>query len=368
MLFHSGQLCGIIRPGPGRKGVQMSICPMTRRQFVATGLAISAFPDLVRAQTGTLIEGRTFQGTRTGSGTGGEGGEGLRAKSNMTIRNCHFLDLGNGAVRVNVPTDQLVIEDCDGFNLYRFLEDTSSISANPAVLSNFAIRRVIAQELDHGMTRIRYGSHSGVIEDVVAYGSAQCDLFCVGFQLDDEAHDILYVRAQAHGFKETDRPSDRYWNGDGFSDERGNRAIRYLSCIATQCTDGGFDLKSSGVYLENCLARENNRNFRLWANGELHGCRSEHPRHHGGTGKSAHFSFHGAATKFIIDAPVVRASADNKAPVFLIETSVPLTLEIRNADIDAPGAPLFAIDGPEPVISWIPDRSQQNIRTLQERA
>jgi hypothetical protein len=58
----------------------MSICPMTRRQFVATGLAISAFPDLVRAQTGTLIEGRTFQGTRTGSGTGGEGGEGLRAK------------------------------------------------------------------------------------------------------------------------------------------------------------------------------------------------------------------------------------------------------------------------------------------------
>jgi hypothetical protein len=218
------------------------------------------------------------------------------------------------------------------------------------------------------MARIRYGSHSGIIEDVLAYGSAQCDLFCVGFQLDDQAHDISYVRVQAHGFKETGRPADKYWNGDGFSDERGNSGIRYMSCTATQCTDGGFDLKSSGVYLENCVARENNRNFRLWNSGELHACRSEDPLHHGGTGKSAHFSFHGEATRFLIDAPVVRASDYNTAPVFLIETSVPVTLEIRNADIDAPGAPLFAIDGPEPTILWNPAREQQNIRVLRERA
>jgi hypothetical protein len=341
---------------------------ITRRRFIATGLSLSAFPSLACAQAGTLIEGRTFEGTRTASGTGGEGGEGLRAKPNMTIRGCHFLHLGNGAVRVNVPTDRLVIEDCDALNLYRFLEDTSSTSTNPAVLSNFALRRTIARELDHGMIRIRYGSHNGIIEDVLAYGSAQCDLFCVGFQLDDQAHDISYVRTQAHGFKETGRPADKYWNGDGFSDERGNSRIRYMSCTATQCTDGGFDLKSSGVYLENCVAKENNRNFRLWNSGELHACRSEDPRHHGGTGKSAHFSFHGEATKFIIDAPVVRASEYNTAPVFLIEASVPLTLEIRNADIHAPGAPLFAIDAPEPVIIWDPPRDQQNIRVLRERA
>ena len=347
----------------------MSVQLLSRRHFTGIALSASVFPFLARAQTTTIIENRTFQGTRTASATGGEGGEGLRAKSNTTIRNCQFLDLGNGAVRVNVPADNLIIEDCSGSNLYRFLEDTSSSSTSPAVLSNFALRRIVARDLDHGMTRIRYGSHGGAVEDVAAFGSGQCDAYCVGFQLDGEAHDISYLRVQAHGFKETGRPAESYWNGDGFSDERGNYAIRYISCTATQCTDGGFDLKSSNVYLENCVAQQNKRNFRLWGNGELRGCRSENPQYHGGTGKTAHFSFHGGNIgKFVIDSPVVRASADNKAPVFLIETSVPLTLEIRNADIDAQGAVLFSIDGPEPIITWVPDRSQQNIRVLQERA
>lgn len=347
----------------------MTVQSVSRREFAGMALSAAAFPSFAHAQTTTIIESRTFQGTRTLSGTGGDGGEGLRAKSNMTIRNCQFLNLGNGAVRANLPTDNLIVEDCAGSNLYRFLEDTSSNSTSPAVLSNFALRRLTARDLDHGMTRIRYGSHSGIIEDVAAYGSDQCDSYCVGFQLDGEAHDISYVRAQAHGFRETGRPSDSYWNGDGFSDERGNRAIRYSACTATQCTDGGFDLKSTDVYLENCIAQQNKRNYRLWGNGELRGCRSENPQYYGGTGKTAHFSFHGGNVgKFVLDSPIVRAAPDNKAPVFLIETSVPLILEIHTADIDAPGAVLFSIDGPEPIITWIPDRSQQNIRVLQERA
>lgn len=339
---------------------------LTRRHFLAATLPVLAFPRLARAQTQTIIADRTFQGTRTINGTGGEGGEGLRAKSDMIVRNCHFLDLGNGAVRINAPTNNLAIEDCDGSNLYRFLEDTASTSSNPAHLSNFSLRRSIAREIDHGMTRIRYGSHHGVIEDVVAYGSAQCDPYCVGFQLDGEAHDIGYSRVQAHGFKETGRPAGNYWNGDGFSDERGNYAIRYLACTATGCTDGGFDLKSSDMYLEDCTATANKRNFRLWSSGLLRGCRSENPQHYGGTGTPAHFSFHGAIGRFVLERPIVRAAASNTAPVFLIETDVPLTLEIRDADIDAQGAPLFKIWGPQPVINWIPDRSQQNIRVLRD--
>src|SRR3546814_5042258 len=68
----------------------------------------------------------SFQGTRAATGTAGQGGEGIRAKSAMTLRNCRFLNLGNGCVRVNVPTNNLVIEDCEAENIYRFLEDTSS--------------------------------------------------------------------------------------------------------------------------------------------------------------------------------------------------------------------------------------------------
>src|SRR3546814_1473880 len=74
---------------------------------------------------------RSFQGTRAATGTAGQGGEGIRAKSAMTLRNCRFLDLGNGCVRVNVPTNNLVIEDFEAENIYRFLEDTSSSNANP---------------------------------------------------------------------------------------------------------------------------------------------------------------------------------------------------------------------------------------------
>ncbi|GGB95330.1 hypothetical protein GCM10011494_12250 [Novosphingobium endophyticum] len=341
---------------------------ITRRVFVATGLAALLAPRAAGGQAATIIDGKTFQGTRSSLGTKGEGGEGLRVRSNTIIRNCSFLDLGNGAVRVNVPVDDLVIEDCEARNLYRFLEDTSSNNTDPARLTNFAVRRVTAHEVDKSMTRIRYDSHNGVIEDVTAYGSAQGDLYCVGFQLDDQAYDITYSRVAAHGFRESSRPADRYWNGDGFSDERGNRKIRYLSCVASECSDGGFDLKSENVYLEDCAARLNKRNFRLWSSGELHRCISENPRHYGGTGEAAHFSFHGAVDRYVLDRPVVRAEAGNSAPVFLIATDTPLHLEIRDAAIDTPDAALFKVTGAEPVITWAPDRSQQPVRVLRERA
>lgn len=343
------------------------IRPLSRRRLLTAAALAPAFPLAARAQSSLLIEDRTFSGTRTPDATGGAGGEGLRARSGMTLRRCKFVDLGNGGVRVNVPTDNLTVETCEANNLYRFFEDTSSDSANPATLSNFVLRQIVARELDHGLSRIRYASSNGLIEDAAAYGSSQCDAYCVGFQLDGEAHDITYRRAEAHGFKETGRASGNYWNGDGFSDERGNQAIRYLSCTATDCTDGGFDLKSAGMYLENCFARGNKRNFRLWSSGTLRACRSEEPVSRGGTGRPAHFSFHGEVGRFTLVNPQVRASAGNDAPVFLIESSTPLVLEIVNADIDAPGAPLFVVDGPEPQIIWSPSQPEQNIRVARSR-
>src|SRR3546814_6394965 len=71
----------------------------------------------------------------------------------------------------------------------------------------------------------------------------------------------------AHHFQESGTAASKYWNGDGFSDERGNHGIRYLTCTATECTDGGFDLKSTDVYMENCVSRANKRNYRLWGSG-----------------------------------------------------------------------------------------------------
>lgn len=294
----------------------------------------------------------------------GGGGEGQRARSGLVIRGKKFADLGNGAVLVDQPVDGLIVEDVEARNLYRFLENTAAKGAPPAPMSHFVLRRITARDLERGMTRIRHTSHDGLIEDVIAYGGTNGANYCVGFALDDEAHDIIYRRVQAHGFAESARPRDKYWNGDGFTDERGNRAIRYLDCVATDCSDGGFDLKSTDVLLAGCTARGNKRNYRLWGSGRLERCRSENPKWHGGVGGPAHFSFHGPQARYVIDRPVVRADPSNKAPVFLFDTKAPAVIEIHNADIDAPGAPLMIAGGQQiPKIKWVPERAAQKIRT-----
>ena len=336
----------------------------SRRHFLAGAIALPFYACFAPADAAT---GRSFIGNRRRGGSKGDGGEGIRATSGLTLRNCTFRNLGNGGVRVARPINGLTIENCHADNLYRFLEVSQPAKGGSASLSNFTLRKITARNLDHGFSRIRYGSHTGVIEDVVAYASARCDDYCVGFQLDGAAHDIRYIRAEAHGFRESARPRDKYWNGDGFSDERGNRDIAYIDCLATGCSDGGFDLKSAGVRLSNCLARANKRNFRLWGSGTLIRCTSENPKHYGGTGGTAHFAFHGNAGRFVLDRPVVRAARGNTAPVFLIETKGPVTIEIRNADIDAPSAPLFKVQGPPPKIIWVPAQKKQKIRVATHR-
>jgi hypothetical protein len=74
----------------------------------------------------------------------------------------------------------------------------------------------------------------------------------------------------------------QYWNGDGFSDESGNRDVRYEDCIARGSTDGGFDCKSRDVVLTNCVADDNKRNFRIWSmRATLSGCISRNPHFRG---------------------------------------------------------------------------------------
>lgn len=332
------------------------IAYLDRRTFISA-LAVASLAGCSRAAKAATIDGRTFQGDGSG--------EGLRAQSDLIVKNSKFLNLGNGAIRVNVATDGLVVEQVEGRDLYRFLENTASDRSTPASLTNFILRRISGDDIRRAMTRIRYESRDGLIEDVIARASDTTERYCTGFVLDDEAQAIIYRRCEAQGFAEQGRSSSDYWNGDGFSDERGNKAIQYLDCTATGSTDGGFDLKSTDVQLTNCVAKDNKRNFRLWGTGALENCRSEDPRSRGGAGRPGHFSFHGGSAKYVIDRPIVRAAADNDTPVFLFDNDAPANVEIRNADIDAAGAPLVLVENSEPNITWVPPREEQNIRTAE---
>jgi hypothetical protein len=312
---------------------------------------------------GSAVSGRTFTGTFAG-GERGSGGEGLRAASGMRVVACSFRHLETG-VRIAEPVRHLTIEGCHGESLYRLLDNTADHGLPDASVSDFVIRKVRAEQLKHGLLRLRYHSTRGLIEDVTAI----CDesgggLYCVGFQLDGQASHITYRRAAAHGFRETTRPAGKYWNGDGFSDERGNEAIRYIDCLATDCTDGGFDCKSAGVVLEHCVSSRNKRNFRLWNSGELHDCESHDPVWRGGSGGKAHFSFHGTVGTYRLVRPVVRASNGNEAPVFLFHTNAPAHLIIEDADIEAPSAPFLKVEGgPPPTVEFRPTRTRQRVRT-----
>jgi hypothetical protein len=338
---------------------------LTRRTLLAAGLGGLVVPGVLAQGGGhRQIRGQTFRGDR-GNGIGGAGGEGLRAQGGMRIQNCRFFDLGNGAIRIADPVTGLIVEGCQASNMYRFLEDAAEAGQADASLRDFVIRRVNASRLERGFSHLRYQSSRGLIEDVTALckdtGGAR---YCVGFQLDDSASDITYRRCVAQDFREVTREASSYWNGDGFSDERGNRQIRYLDCRATGCTDGGFDLKSTDVVLINCVARGNKRNFRLWSSGLLQGCESHEPIWRGGSGGKAHFSFHGDVGTYMLRQPKVTAPPGNTAPVLYFATNAPARVVIVDADIDAPSAPLIQVEGgPQPDIRFIPPRQNQRIRT-----
>lgn len=334
----------------------------TRRMMIASGLAGLCAPAALAQGGRNVVRGRTFRGDR-GTSVGLVGGDGLQGSDGLVVQNCRFLDLAAG-LRIAAPVRNLRMDGCRANNLYRFLENTAS-GVPDASLRGFVIRDTVVTHLERGFTRLRYRSSDGLFEDVQAIcketgGSRNC----VGFALDGEAINITYRRVLARGFREVTRESTAYWNGDGFSDERGNSGIRYLNCTASDCTDGGFDLKSAGVLLSNCVARSNKRNFRLWNSGNLEACESHEPLWRGGTGGKAHFSFHGDVSTYVLHRPKVRAAGGNDAPVLLFATNVPAEVVIVDADIDAPSAPLIRVEsGPAPNIRFMPARENQRIRT-----
>src|SRR5690606_6441947 len=79
-----------------------------------------------------------------------------------------------------------------------------------------------------------------------------------GFALDDTdneptIHDITFQDCVAmnNGFTQG---SSVYWNGDGFSSERGAYNITFLRCKSYNNMDGGFDNKASYITYQDCVA------------------------------------------------------------------------------------------------------------------
>jgi hypothetical protein len=224
---------------------------------------------------------RSNRGNRGGDEVGIEAFRLARGANHLHFSHFAFEAIGNGCFRVGAPVTNLVIEDCSFQNIYRFLENTATDGEGSARLRDFVVRRCRGAQVERGFLRIRYDSRDGLIEDCAAQGMPnEGGYIPAGCALDGRASAITYRRVVMENFQQW-RAGD-YWNGDGFSDEGYNRTIRYEACEARGSTDGGFDCKSRDVVLENCVAEDNKRNFRIWsARGRMTGCISRNPNFRG---------------------------------------------------------------------------------------
>lgn len=100
-------------------------------------------------------------------------------------------------------------------------------------------------------------------------------------------HDLRFIRCEARNNRYGPQGSSNYWNGDGFSTERGVYNVTYSHCIGVGNHDGGWDDKAVNVIYENCIALRNKRGFRSWSNVTLMNCLSVFNVKWGGSSSAA---------------------------------------------------------------------------------
>ncbi len=123
------------------------------------------------------------------------------------------------------------------------------------------------------------------------------------------AGDGITVRdGSVSGFRMDSVPG-KYPNGDGVAAERAVANLTIERVVSSNNSDAGFDLKSSGTVLNDLVAEDNHRGFRLWGSARAGTLTSNNSR-------SAAFWF-GQGASVTIDH--VNVTSHTSAPVFMIE-------------------------------------------------
>ncbi|MCW4461904.1 hypothetical protein OK349_09305 [Sphingomonas sp. BT-65] len=219
-----------------------------------------------------------------------------RVRSGSAYRTVRAHDVGNGLFVFDSPVNNVEISDVEVTGGYRVIENSAS-GGGKASCEQLLVADVRATGLRRGFARMRYASRGGRFRNITAEGvmtTGATDL-PVGIALDGTANDFRFERCVMRGFR-WQRRANKYWNGDGFSTERGNRNIHFASCEAWDNSDGGFDLKSSGTVLDDCVAGRNARNYRLWSDITATRLTSIDPAKLGGTGDTNHISLMASKT------------------------------------------------------------------------
>ena len=205
--------------------------------------------------------------------------------SHLVFRDLALEDVGN-AFRATDDVSDLVVQDVAATNVRRFFENAASGDGRSADVSDLTLRRVRVEGFSKRVVRLRNASHDVLLEDVVGDSQQQDgDDFAIGVHLEDEVHDVVLRRVSMANTKDS---LHTYWNGDGFATERDVHDVRFEDTSASGNTDAGYDLKSTRTVLLDAVARDNKRNFRLWADDVVaRGCEGISPHKRGGDSSPA---------------------------------------------------------------------------------
>jgi serralysin len=233
-------------------------------------------------------------GSRSPSWTYGmsEGNELFRLLSganNLVFEDLTTRNFGNGVFRAGADISNLTIRDVDASNVGRFIENYASGTNTSATVSGLRVEDVNVTDYSRSVIRLQYDTHNVLIDNVVGDSERTFGgLYVCGIALDGTAHDVVISDSvMKNNFGQG--TASEYWNGDGFSTERGNYNIRFENTVASGNTDAGYDLKSSNTTLVNTVADGNNRNYRFWSTSvTMEGGSSLNPTYYGGNTDTAH--------------------------------------------------------------------------------
>ncbi|MBC9031000.1 hypothetical protein IAG41_01210 [Sphingomonas sp. JC676] len=266
-------------------------------------------------------------------------------RSGAAYRGVHAHDVGNGLFVIRNDIAGLQLDDIEVTRGYRVIENKADAPGQTASCVGLRLRGARATELRRSFGRFGYASHDGLIQDVTASGvltTGPHDL-PVGIAFKDEAHDFRLERCTMRGFRWQREPK-QYWNGDGFSAERGNARLTFHQCAAWDNSDGGFDLKSTETLLDDCTSGRNARNYRLWSNIRATRLTSVDPQKTGGIGDTVHFALMGPkapdAEPLVIHIEHLVVRSSRQWPLFDVHDGR-VRLIIDSHDIQVPaGTPL----------------------------
>lgn len=127
---------------------------------------------------------------------------------------------------------------------------------------------------DQGCDRVRLSHCTANCSEGDPVWETKTEVFTFGFTLNDGGTPntgFVFEDCLATNNIKSNQ-TNKYTNGDGFVAEGNSADVTYIRCHAVRNQDGGFDLKTNGVKLIDCIAIGHRRDFRLWRAATLENC------------------------------------------------------------------------------------------------